>query len=81
MEKFLLRTWAFLGCLPLLVFSSCDKSHEECGPKNDGRIEFNAVVSAVTRSTIDWTDFKCEFEPDDAIGIFAVPHGSSLAAS
>lgn len=82
MEKSsLLKTWAFLGCLPLLLFSSCDKSPEGYGPKDGGMIEFNAIVSAVTRSTIDWADFKCEFETNDAVGIFVVPHGSQLAAS
>lgn len=71
----------FLLSLPLLVLASCDKSPDEFGQTGARKLEFSADVSAVTRSTIGWADFKCDFEPGDAIGIFAVPHGSQLAAS
>ena len=82
MEKSrLFKKRTFLLCLPLLLFASCDKGPEGYGPEKDGMLEFDAAVSAVTRSTIDWTDFKCDFEPGDAIGVFAAPHGSPLAAS
>lgn len=82
MEKSrLFKTRTLLLCLPLLIFASCDKSQDGYGPEKGGMLEFSPAVSAVTRSTIDWTDFKCDFEPGDAIGIFAAPHGTPLAAS
>lgn len=82
MEKSrLFKTRTFLLCMSLLILASCDKSPEGYGPERDGKLEFNAAVSAVTRSTIDWADFKCDFESGDAIGIFAAPHGTPLAAS
>ena len=64
MEKSrLFKTRTFLLCMSLLILASCDKSPEGYGPERDGKLEFNAAVSAVTRSTIDWADFKSEYSP------------------
>ena len=76
----LLKALAWSGSLPLFLCPSCSKGPEAAPPQNEA-IEFYASISSVTRSTIDWADFKCEFETGDAIGIFAVPHGSPLAES